>query len=64
MSVRQKFLAFEFKTTLHQNITEMTKKANPQLYRLRFFFNHEELLTVYKGYVRPPLEYCDSTKHL
>ena len=29
----------------------------------KFGFNHQELITVYKGYVRPLLEYCDSTWH-
>ena len=50
-----------------KNITEITKKANRRLYMLRmlkkFGFNHQELITVYKGYVRPLLEYCDSTWH-
>ena len=50
-----------------KNIAEIIKKANRRLYMLRmlkkFSFNHHELTTVYKGYVRPLLEYCDSTWH-
>ena len=50
-----------------KNITEITKKANQRLYMLRmlkkFGFNSEELTTVYKGYVRPLLEYGDATWH-
>ena len=50
-----------------KNIADITKKANRWLYMLRllkkFGFNHQELITVYKGYVRPLLEYCDSTWH-
>ena len=61
-------MAFGFKIILSgTNITEITKKANRRLFMLRmlkkFGFNHQELITVYKGYVRPLLEYCDSSWH-
>jgi hypothetical protein len=50
-----------------KNICEITKKANRRLYMLRmlkkFGFNHEELITVYRGYIRPLLEYCDTVWH-
>ena len=50
-----------------KNISEITKKANRRLYMLRmlkkFGFNHEELITVYKDYIRPLLEYCDTVWH-
>ena len=50
-----------------KNIAEIIKKANRLLYMLRmlkkFAFNHQEFIAVYKGYVRPLLEYCDPTWH-
>ena len=50
-----------------KNIFEITKKANRRLYMLRmlkkFGFNHDELIIVYKGYIRPLLEYCDTAWH-
>ena len=46
---------------------KITKKANQKLYMLKllkkFEFSDEELITVYKGYVRPLLEYPDVTWH-
>ena len=46
-----------------KNINEIAKKANQKLYILRllkrFGFNDDELLSVYKCYVRPVVEYAD-----
>ena len=46
-----------------KQIKEMLKKANSRLYMLRnlkrFGFNPTELGIIYKGYVRPLLEYGD-----
>ena len=46
-----------------QNINEIAKKANQKLYILRllkrFGFNDDGLLSVYKCYVRPVVEYAD-----
>ena len=65
-----KILAFGFKIILGGTKTSLRslKKANRQLYMLRmlkkkFGFNHQELITVYKGYVSLLIEYCDSTWH-
>ena len=45
------------------NISEMISKTNRRLYMLRmlkrFGFKKDELITVYKGYIRPLLEYAD-----
>ena len=47
----------------HKNINGIAKKANQKLYILRllkrFGFNDDELLSVYKCYVRPVVEYTD-----
>ena len=46
-----------------KNISEMISKTNRRLYVLRmikrFGFKKDELITVYKGYIRPLLEYAD-----
>ena len=46
-----------------KNISEMISKTNRRLYMLRmlkrFGFKKDELITVYKGYIRPLLEYAD-----
>lgn len=46
-----------------RNISEMISKTNRRLYMLRilkwFGFTKCELITVYKGYIRPLLEYAD-----
>ena len=46
-----------------KNISEIISKTNRRLYMLkmlkRFGFNKDELTTVYKGYIRPLLEYAD-----
>ena len=46
-----------------KNINEISKKANQKLYMLRlvkrFGFNDEELISIYKCYVRPVVEYAD-----
>ena len=48
-----------------KNINEISKKANQKLYMLRllkrFGFNDVELITIYKSYVRPAVEYADVT---
>ena len=45
----------------------MIKKANQRLFMLRsvkkFGFDHDELLTVYKSFVRPIIEYGDVVWH-
>ncbi len=50
-----------------KNITEMISKTNRRLYMLkmlkRFGFTKDELITVYKGYIRPLLEYADVAWH-
>ena len=46
-----------------KNISEMISKTNRRLYMLRmlkrFGFKKDKLITVYKGYIRPLLEYAD-----
>ena len=46
-----------------KNISEMISKTNCRLYMLRmlkrFGFKKDELITLYKGYIRPLLEYAD-----
>ena len=46
-----------------KNINEISKKANQKLFILpllkRFNFNDDELLSVYKCYVKPVVEYAD-----
>ena len=47
-----------------KNISEMISKTNRHLYMLRMlkrfgFKKDDELITVYKGYIRPLLEYAD-----
>ena len=46
-----------------KHISEMISKSNRRLYMLRmlkrFGFKKDELITVYKGYIRPLLEYAD-----
>ncbi len=48
-------------------VDEMLKKANRRLFMLRslkrFGFEQEELVLVYKCYVRPVVEYCDVVWH-
>ena len=48
-------------------IDNMVKKANKKLFMLRslkkFGFDQDELITVYKSYVRPVIEYCDVVWH-
>jgi hypothetical protein len=50
-----------------KNVSEMISKTNRRLYMLkmlkRFGFKKDELITVYKGYVRPLLEYADVVWH-
>ena len=50
-----------------KNVNEITKRANQKLFMLKllkkFGFSDEELVTVYKGYVRPLLEYADVAWH-
>ena len=50
-----------------KNISEISIKTNRRLYMLRmltkFGFNTQELVAVYKGYIRPLLEYADSVWH-
>ena len=46
-----------------KHINEISKKVNQKFYILRllkrFGFNYDELLSVYKCYVRPDVEYAD-----
>ena len=48
-------------------VENMIKKANQRLFMLRsvnkFGFDHEELVTIYKSYVRPIIEYGDVVWH-
>ena len=53
--------------TWDKNISEMISKTNRRLYMLRmlkrFGFKKDELITVYKGYIRPLLDYADVVWH-
>ncbi len=48
-----------------KNIHGISKKANQKLYMLRllkrFGFNDDKLISIYKNYVRPAVEYADVT---
>ena len=60
-----KILGVWFKNNLQwdKHINELSMKANQNFYNLRLLkrlgFNYDELLSIYKCYVRPDVEYVD-----
>ena len=64
--IMQKYWVFDmlqYDLSWYKNISEMISKTNRRLYMLRmlkrFGFKKDELITVYKGYIHPLLEYAD-----